>query len=151
MHLVSLGRRIGGDASHPRSTALNQPYSGFRRIACAEPCVLTDADGAHEGVVWNVSVVGAYVVTSEPAWPREGQQIEISFSLPQDPAPIKAVARVVWENRHSLWPGCGQRAAALPPGYGLEFVRLEAADRARIGARVKGAFPGARRNPPETP
>jgi PilZ domain len=130
-----------------RSAALNQPYSGFRRIACDEPCVIIDADGARDGIIWNLSVVGAYIVTSAPALPREGQQIQISFSLPQDPDPIKAVARVVWENRPSLWPGCGQRAAALPPGCGLEFIRLEAADRARIGARVRSAFPDPGRTP----
>lgn len=136
---------------NPGSAALNQPYSGFRRIACVEPCVITDADGARDGVVWNLSVVGAYVVTTVTALPREGQQIQIFFSLPQDPAPIRAIARVVWENRPSLWPGCGQRAAVLPPGCGVEFIRLEAADRARIGARVRSAYPSSGRNPPEAP
>ena len=76
MHLCSLGRRIGSDASPPRSAPLNQPYSGFRRIACDQPCVITDAEGSRDGVLWNVSVVGAYVVTG--ALPREGQQIQIS-------------------------------------------------------------------------
>ena len=149
MHLCSLGRRIGSDASPPRSAALNQPYSGFRRIACDQPCVITDAEGARDGVLWNLSVIGAYVVT--PVMPSEGQEVRISFSLPQDPVPIQAVARVVWQNRPSLWPGCGQLAAALPPGCGVEFIGLEPADRARINARVRSAFPTPGRTPPQAP
>jgi hypothetical protein len=125
---------------HPRLVALPQPHSGFRRIACNEPCIITDAAGARDGIVWNLSVVGAYIVT--PRLPREGEQIQISFSLPEDPAPIKAVARVVWENRPSLWSGCGERAVALPPGCGAEFISLDAADQTRIGARVAAAYPG---------
>jgi hypothetical protein len=118
---------------------MRQPYSGFKRIACSEPCIVTDADGSRSGVVWNLSVVGAYIVVLTP--PKEGEQIELSFSLPQDPALIKAIARVVWENGPSLWPGCGERAVALPPGCGMEFIDLEAPDRARIGARVRSVYP----------
>ena len=132
----------------PRSVGLPQPHSGFRRIACSEPCIITDAEGPRDGIVWNVSVVGAYIVISR--LPPEGEQIQISFSLPQDPVRINAIARVVWENRSSLWPGCGERAAALPPGCGLEFIRLDAADHARIAARVTGAYPGSAPRPPET-
>jgi PilZ domain-containing protein len=127
------------------SAALRQPYSGFKRIACSEPCDVTDTDGTRSGVVWNLSVVGAYIVVNTP--PKEGEQIQLSFSLPQDPTPIKAIARVVWENGLSLWPGCGQRAAALPPGCGTEFIGLEAADRARINARVRSVYPESERPP----
>lgn len=128
--------------------ALTQPQSGFLRIACSEPCIIRDSDGARDGIVWNLSVVGAYIVT--PTVPAEGRQFQISFSLPLDPAPIRAFARVVWENRPSLWPGCGERAVALPPGCGMEFIGLDAADHTRIGARVAAAYPGSGRPPRQT-
>ena len=118
---------------------MNQPYSGYKRIACSTPCTIKDTEGVRAGVVWNLSVVGAYVVGG--AMPRAGGHIHLSFSLPEDPAPIGARARVVWANRPSLWSGCGERAATLPPGFGLEFIGLEAADRARIEMRVRGVFP----------
>jgi PilZ domain-containing protein len=129
----------------PRLMALAQPHSGFMRIACSEPCTISDADGARDGIVWNLSVVGAYIVV--PTLPGEGRQVQISFSLPLDPAPIRAIARVVWENRPSLWPGCGERAVVLPPGFGMEFIGLDAADHTRIGARVAAAYPRSRRTP----
>ena len=118
---------------------LNQPHSGFRRIACSEPCVLDEADGPRQGVVWNLSVVGAYVAIRTA--PREGEPVWLSFSLPGDGVPIRAQARVVWQNRPSPWPGCGERAAALPAGCGLLFTRLEEADRRRIDARVRRTYP----------
>lgn len=124
---------------------LSHGHSGFKRIACCEPCVLEAADGPRQGFVWNVSVVGAYVVVR--AVPKEGELVWISFSLPEDPVQIKARARVVWNNGPSLRSGCGQRAGALPPGCGIQFTGLEAADLARIDARVRSRYPASRGDP----
>jgi hypothetical protein len=124
---------------------LNQPYSGFKRIACSEPCVLEDAEGSREGVVWNLSVVGAYLVVRTV--PREGETVQLSFSLPGDPAPINATARVVWANRPSSWPGCGESAVALPPGCGVQFTGLDTGALRRIEVRVRTTYPGAKPHP----
>ena len=124
----------------PRPPALNQPHSGFWRIACCEPCVVHEADGSQGGFIWNVSVVGAYVVMPLR---EEGQRVSISFTLPGDDDPIEAEAHVVWQNRPSVWPGCGETAVALPPGCGVRFTRLEPDDLRRIDARVRKTYPEA--------
>lgn len=118
---------------------LSQPYSGVKRIACSAPCVIEHADGSRLGVLWNLSVGGAYVALRN--MPKQGEQVRLSFCLPGDPTPIRAQARVVWQNRPSLWTGCGWQAAGLPSGCGLQFASVEAADLARIRARVRNTYP----------
>jgi hypothetical protein len=120
---------------------LNQPRSGFWRIACCERCVLNSFDGSEEGVIWNLSVVGAYVVAQSPR--TEGELLSISFTLPEDDPPIEAQARVVWQNRPSVWPGCGESSVTLPPGIGIQFTRIGEADARRIEERVRKTYPGA--------
>lgn len=124
-----------------RRPALNQPHSGFWRIACCEPCDLHATHGSQEAVIWNLSVVGAYLVLRNPR--PEGELLSLSFTLPDEDRPIEAQARVVWQNRPSVWSGCGERSVMLPPGCGIEFTRLEEADARRIEARVRNTYPGA--------
>jgi hypothetical protein len=115
---------------------LHQPASGVRRIACTEPCDLgLESDGRH-GVIWNVSVLGVYLVVDMPI-PAMGEVHRLSFTLPGDPDRIVCQARVAWRNLPSLFKGCGAAAAGLPPGCGFAFVDLSAADHARIEARVE--------------
>lgn len=118
---------------------LRQPYSGFTRIACNEPCEIEDETGSHPSTLWNVSVLGAYVVVQHVL--DVGQQLVLSFRLPGDPTPIRARVRVAWANPPARHKGLGDKALDLPPGFGLEFVGLDPADLGRIEARVQQTYP----------
>jgi hypothetical protein len=98
------------------------------------------AGSVRDGVVWNVSTLGLYMVLPQPL-PQVGDKLRVTFHLTGDPAPITAQARVVWQNLPFL-RGSGQKAPTLPPGCGLQFLALDAADRERIDARVRETYPG---------
>jgi hypothetical protein len=127
----------------------NQPFTGFYRIACNEPCEAELPTGAREAVVWNVSTLGLYLVLSPPV-PEIGDKLRVSFRLTGDPTPITAQCRVVWQNLPFL-RGAGQKAPTLPPGCGLQFLALDAADRERIDARVRETYPGTHARPAPRP
>src|SRR6185503_20283356 len=91
----------------------NQPFTGFYRIACNEPCHAELATGTRDGVVWNVSTLGLYLVLSPPL-PETGETLRVTFRLTGDPAPIVAQCRVVWQNLPFM-RGAGQKAPTLPP------------------------------------
>jgi hypothetical protein len=114
----------------------HQPTSGFRRIACTEPCQIGGEESGRPGTVWNVSVLGLYVVMEEPL-PAVGDILSIRFCLPQDPRPIRSSARVAWQNPASIFKGLGAAAVGLPPGCGWAFVEMSAEDRERIDSRVR--------------
>jgi PilZ domain len=114
---------------------LHQPSSGVRRIALSEPCDLGfEASGRH-GIVWNLSVLGAYVLLEAPL-PALGETMRLSFSLPEDATRVECQVRVAWVNPPSFFKGCGSAAAGLPPGCGFAFIDLPPSDRERIAARV---------------
>jgi hypothetical protein len=58
---------------------LNQPYSGYKRIACDLPCHVA-ADGTFSGSLLNLSALGAYLVTMLDAdgWPARGPDIHLA-------------------------------------------------------------------------
>jgi len=114
---------------------LTQPASGRRRIPCGEPCNIVVTDGQWHGLVWNLSVGGAYVVLSVPF--RVGDAVRLHFSLPGDTRAIACDGRVAWVNPPSRAAGSGAVASHLPAGCGLEFGRIEASDRTRIDALVR--------------
>jgi len=120
-----------GEGSH-RPSALKQPRSGVARIACSAACEL----GNISGTIWNLSVLGAYIVVSEPL-PEIGTEVRISFALEGDPVPIVTRARVAWHNPPSLFRGCGAVCPSQPPGCGVQFLALSPLDRERIEARVR--------------
>ncbi len=117
--------------------AIEQPASGYVRIACGEPCEVVIDDTRREGTIWNLSVLGVFVVL-EPPLPAIDQPALLTFTLPGDPRPITCQARVRWQNLPSIFKGCGEPARTLPPGCGFEFVMLDPSDAARVGARVDG-------------
>jgi hypothetical protein len=119
----------------------NQPFSGFYRIACNVPCRLEAGGAAREGVVWNVSTLGVYLVLSPPL-PDVGETVGLRFQLPDDDVEIAAQAKVVWQNA-PFAPGSGKKAPSLPPGCGLQFAVIDAAALLRIDARVQATYPGS--------
>ena len=105
-----------------------------RRIASAEPCEIEDYP-RRTGTVWNLSTKGLYLVIDPP--PEAGIRVRISFGLPNDDKPVKAEARIAWCNPRSSRRGSGAAAFALPPGCGLEFLVIDAADLTRIEKHVQ--------------
>jgi hypothetical protein len=99
---------------------------------------VADAESNYPGMLWNLSVAGAYV-EMQPPLVEAGQEVTLSFCLPGELTVIRVTAKVAWINppgrrRKSV----GDRATQLPPGFGLEFTNLAQIDRTRITARVQG-------------
>jgi len=127
---------------------LSQPKTGLYRIACTQPCSIDDGESLRRGVIWNVSTGGAYLV-ADPV-PPLGAWVCVTFFLAGEPGALSAPAVVAWRNLPSLWAGCGDTVACLPPGCGVRFVSLSASDRTRIEAHVRMTYPvgeAAVRNP----
>jgi hypothetical protein len=122
---------------------LEQPASGYHRIACGEPCQVAYDNRPLDGMVWNLSVVGVYVVLGPPL-PEAGDTLVLTFTLPGDPRPITCQGRVRWHNPPSIFKGCGRTKLGLPPGCGIEFTVLDSGDAERIEARVRSTVASAR-------
>ena len=122
---------------------IEQPTTGHNRIACGESCDLTIGGERRQGMIWNLSVVGIYLVMGTPL-PAAGETLLLSFTLPGDTAPITCQGRIRWLNPPSIFKGCGQNKMALPPGCGIEFTVLDTRDAERIDARVKATVLSAR-------
>jgi hypothetical protein len=136
---VSAGYTLSGPEGG--LTTLNQPFTGFYRIACNEACQIELGGGTRDGVVWNVSTLGLYLVLPPPL-PEIGERLSVRFRLTGDPLEIVAQCRVVWQNAQFV-RGAGQKNPAMPPGCGVQFVALQPADHDRIEARVRATYPGA--------
>jgi hypothetical protein len=119
------------------------PDADAPRVAAAEPCEI-EGSPSRTGTVWNLSVRGLYVVIEPP--PPLGARVRISFALPHEKKPVKAEARIAWCNPGSSRRGRGAKVFGLPPGCGLEFVSIDAADLERINRRVM-MTPVLRRRP----
>jgi PilZ domain-containing protein len=142
--MFQLGLRFKPEVSPAMKPGpMEQPASGHQRIACGEPCDVSLGAERRQGMIWNVSVVGAYCVLSTPL-PAVGETARLTFTLPGDPAPITCQVRVRWQNAPSIFKGCGQTKMALPPGCGFEFTVLAASDAARIAERVHATVISAR-------
>src|SRR5713101_6862055 len=118
--------------------AIDRPVSGQYRIPCGEPCEVVSLDGyCGQGRAWDVSTSGVYLAVPAPL-PYLGRKVLLTFTLRGDPTPITCEARVQWHNRPAA-AGGGIRKRMLPPGCGVEFVSIEAADAKRIGEHVRAA------------
>jgi len=127
--------------ANPSPWRFAQPKSGYRRVACHRPCNVTIDDQTAYGIVWNLSMLGAYLGLDGPL-PSPGELVRLSFAMPGDGAVINCVARVAWQNPASTASDTGATADGLPPGCGLEFLKLRQEEEARISACV---------NAPRTP
>lgn len=115
---------------------------GNERIALCERCEFEIAGSGNprEGIVWNLSVVGLYLVLQADIPPLDAA-VNVRLWLPGDPRPMRAETQVVWCNPLSPFSGCGANAPRFPPGCGLKFVDISAADLARIQSRVETVYP----------
>jgi Tfp pilus assembly protein PilZ len=112
---------------------VRQPHSGNFRLACVEPCTVAWDGRSHAASLWNLSVVGVYVVLGE--LPVLATPVSLAFTLPGESHEIRVAGRVAWLNppaAHAM----GARVLDLPPGCGVEFLDLTPEDRARIEERV---------------
>jgi len=114
-------------AEHPR-IAVTKPESGFTRMPCVQPCLVEAADRSLEGILCNLSLVGAYV--SLEGTPPVGTPAHLRFHLGNE-EPLEVRCEVAWING----PAAGD-AAILPPGCGLRFIDLDDALRARLEAMI---------------
>jgi len=112
---------------------VKQPNSGNFRIAYVEPCTVSWDAQSRAASVWNLSVVGVYLVL--PDAPSVGTPVSLLFKLPAEGRELRVAGRVAWINppaSHAM----GARVLDLPPGCGVEFLDLSAQDRALIDACV---------------
>src|SRR6476646_9080842 len=96
MFHLGLPAREVKPAMKPHPHPLEQPASGHHRIACGEACDVAVGGLRRQGMIWNLSVVGVYLVL--PAPPAPGETVVLTFALPGDPAPITCQGRVRWIN-----------------------------------------------------
>jgi hypothetical protein len=112
------------------------PDSSHARIACCDECDLLFEGASRPGTVWDISVLGAYVVVSDPVPPVDSQ-IQLTISRLGEVTPAVITGRVRWVNGPSIFPGCGRTKATLPPGCGVEFLHLDGSLREWIAVRVR--------------
>lgn len=113
-------------APQPR-IAVSAPHTGFIRMPYVQPCVLVGGHGTWEGVLCNVSLVGAYV-TVDPL-PPSGERIRLLFSLRGKP--VEAQCEVAWLNTQEPL-----LANSLPQGCGLRFVEPDDNLQERLGSLI---------------
>jgi uncharacterized protein (TIGR02266 family) len=106
-----------------------QPRSGFTRIPYVQSCALEVDGRERDGVLCNLSLLGAYVHVDPPLEP--GTRVAMRFLLPDGPLPVASQATVTWINH-----GTQGNAAALPAGCGLRFTGLGPDEVRRISALV---------------
>ncbi len=116
-------------------SSMGPPPRGDARIAGGTPCGVFVERVRRPGTIWNLSIVGVYVVLAEPLPPVD-TRVLMTFSLPGERALIACLGRVRWLNAPSIFKGCGSAKPSLPPGCGVEFVELDEVSRRRIAALI---------------
>jgi hypothetical protein len=133
---------VPGFKQPPKPVPIEPALKGAERIACGERCefevIGTERRG--EGIIWNLSTAGLYLVLQSDI-PEVDSSLRVRLWLPGDPRPVLAEVQVVWGNPPSCFSGCGANAPRFPPGCGLKFVDIPAADLARIQSRVDSVHP----------
>jgi uncharacterized protein (TIGR02266 family) len=114
--------------------AMNQPFSGARRVPYVQACRLRAKDAEIEGMIRNISVLGIYLDV-DPI-PKVGDRLRLSFALPDGNGALQVDAEVAWRNTATR-----HKVPALPPGCGLRFLGLSEQERDRIQALVRSFGP----------
>jgi PilZ domain-containing protein len=119
------------------------------RIVCGAPCAVFFQGFRLPGTVRNISIRGVYVGLSEPPPPVDSR-VMLTFSLAGDRTHIACEGSVRWLNEPSSAEACGSTKPNLPPGCGVEFLRLDPLDRQRIDALIRLAAMRRTRLGPES-
>jgi Tfp pilus assembly protein PilZ len=106
------------------------PRSGVVRIPFIAACAFQGEEGESSGSVCNLSVLGVYAALDRI--PEVGERGRVVFPIPGSAKPFVAEVAVAWHN-----PEFARRMQALPPGCGLRFEGLPAAERSRLSAVVE--------------
>jgi hypothetical protein len=118
------------------TSGLAQQNGAPQRIARGTPCAVFFQGFRLPGTVRNVSIRGVYVGLPEPLPPVDSRVV-LTFPLAGERTHIACEGRVRWLNEPSIFDGCGNTKPSLPPGCGVEFLRLDTLDRERIAALVR--------------
>ena len=129
---------------------LEQPASGHHRIACGESCDVTIGGQRRQGMIWNLSVVGVYLVMATPL-PAAGESLLLTFTLPGDPHADHLPGPHPLAQSAVDLPGLRPEQDRPAPGCGIEFTVLDTRDAERIAARVKATAPPADARPRPLP
>ena len=102
----------------------------FRRVPFeAELRLRWEPDGGEVSArIANISLGGMFVVSGEPR--PAGTTLELSFKLPEQPAPVRGRGRVAWVRERD-------EGLERPPGMGVRFLELTPGSRElidRLGA-----------------
>ena len=106
-----------------------QPRSGFTRIPYVQSCALEVDGQRRDGMLCNLSLLGAYVHVDPPLEP--GTRVGMRFLLPDGQLPVASEATVTWINH-----GAQGSATALPAGCGVRFTGLGPEEVRRISTLV---------------
>lgn len=93
---------------------------------------MTSEHNFFQGFSEDLSEGGVFIATYQAR--RLGEHLAISFRLPGDDTPIRAVVEVRWLRE-------GHPEADIPPGIGASFIDITPDDRARIEHFVKHRAP----------
>ncbi|MGH7308206.1 MAG: PilZ domain-containing protein [Candidatus Rokuibacteriota bacterium] len=114
------GRRFLALRWRRRYTRLPEERREYERLSLSVPVMLTGEAGAAPGRVTEISIDGCTVETEAPL--AEGALVRMTLHATPGQAPIAVEAAVV----HGV----------LPHGGGLHFVRIQPAERDRLGQLV---------------
>lgn len=121
----SMSTARGRDAAVPPEDVLRR-----LRVPMIRKGILAKAGQTEEVFVIDVGMAGVFVEHKQPL--PIGEKVEIEFGVPGNEIPIKAACRVAWYHER----GRQLQSKTLPTGVGLEFVKLQQGDGARIRDHV---------------
>ena len=98
------------------------------RIPFVRRITLATAALSEEVFMIDIGLAGAFIERAEPM--AVDQTIEIQVPWPGSEIPFRATCRVAWWHSE----GAPLNSKSLPPGAGLQFVDMSAADRERLRA-----------------
>jgi uncharacterized protein (TIGR02266 family) len=102
------------------------------RVRVTIEVTLESEHNFYTGFLQNLSTGGLFVATHDLH--STGAELEVQFTLPDQPEPCEAVARVRW--LREVDPG-----SEMPSGMGLEFVDVDGGVRDRIESFISQREP----------
>lgn len=101
------------------------------RIPFVQRAILAHSAGPEELFLVDLGVAGAFAERERPL--PVGEKVTLSFPLPGNDRPLRAVCRVAWWHP----PGGRLVSKSLPAGVGLEFVEISEQDQARVREHLR--------------